>query len=191
MSCIKIISLFLISWFTTTLPAQNIKNLDRKRGFKNLKIGEKVFKYADYFEWKGTAPNGYQIYQLRPTDTLDIKQYRQIGHIPIQQLFLMAYEGKIYEIRVSLAAESFEEMKTILTQAYGEPNQGEEPCALLETELTKRMNCGWIGESMLLLCSLVVRKGEEEKPETILGFQDYRLVSQMKKELTQEAVDDL
>jgi hypothetical protein len=163
------------------LTAQNIQQLDKKKGFKDIKIGNEIKPLLDSgrFEFKRSADNGYNIYQA--TDTT-----QKLGHIPILEFNLLTYQKKIHEIRLLLDFANFEQIKEILVKAYGEPN--EKPCEELEIEAGKRIDCFWKGSSIFLWCS-AVDYGDYKK--SIIGFKDFKMVEKMKKELTQKALGDL
>lgn len=160
--------------------AQDIRQLEKKRAFKDLKIGEEFSKYKDRFEFVRQAETGHNIYKAID-DTI------KIGHLPIEELNLLVYNKKIYEIRLKLDIGTFEQVKEILFQAYGEPN--DKPCEELELEeLGKRIDCFWKGESMFLWCSAIDFK---DFKKAMIGFKDLKMAERMKKELTKKAVGDL
>jgi hypothetical protein len=96
------ISLLLIL-FNACLQAQNTSELDRRNGFKDIKLGspidsvkDAVFK-KDIIELKMFPA---KIYETRHPD------YKSIGEVAVQKLQLKTYKGLIYEINVYLPKDS-------------------------------------------------------------------------------------
>jgi hypothetical protein len=158
------ISIFIS--FQCALSAQDLANLDRKNGFKDLKLGAGFDKVKTKFDSAGKTENGYLIYNS--------KEYKSI------------YKNKIHEIRILTEFTTFEEVKTVLMEAFGEPK--DKPCELLEVEQGKRTDCAWKAENVLLWCTAIEFKDYQK---TIIGYKAYKLAENMKKELTKKAVGDL
>jgi len=86
-------------FISTALCAQNLTELDRRNGFKSIKLGnpidsvkEAVFK-KDIVELK-TFPA--KIYESKHLD------YKSIGEVQVKKLEIKTYRDLIYEINVSL-----------------------------------------------------------------------------------------
>jgi hypothetical protein len=109
-----IISFLLIS-INTCLWAQNTAELDRRNGFKNIKLGspidsvkEAIFK-KDFLEQKMFPA---KIYETRHAD------YIMIGEVPVKKLELKTYKGLVYEINVFLPKDP--RVMQGLEKSYGE-----------------------------------------------------------------------
>jgi hypothetical protein len=89
----------LLAVITSPLSAQDVTELDRRNGFKNIKLGspidsvkEAVFK-KDIVELK-TFPA--KLYETRHAD------YKTIGEVEVKKVELKTYKNLIYEINVFL-----------------------------------------------------------------------------------------
>ncbi|HEY3403455.1 MAG TPA: hypothetical protein VGK59_08720 [Ohtaekwangia sp.] len=82
---------------TTTVPGQDISELERRNGFKDIKLGsiadsvkgaklKKEFKERDQFPAK--------LYTVSHPD------YESVGEVKVKDLELKSYKGLIYEIRI-------------------------------------------------------------------------------------------
>lgn len=90
---------FLLLFINACLLAQNTSELDRRNGFRNIKLGspidsvkEAVFK-KDIIELKMFPA---KIYETKHTD------YKSIGEVVVKKLQLKTYKSLIYEINVYL-----------------------------------------------------------------------------------------
>ena len=90
---------FLLILINACLLAQNTSELDRRNGFKVIKLGSPidsvkaaVFK-KDIIELKMFPA---KIYETKHTD------YKSIGEVAVKKLQLKTYKGLIYEINVYL-----------------------------------------------------------------------------------------
>lgn len=90
---------FLLILINACLLAQNTSELDRRNGFKDIKLGstidsvkEAVFK-KDIIELKMFPA---KIYETKHTG------YKSIGEVAVKKLQLKTYKGLIYEINVYL-----------------------------------------------------------------------------------------
>lgn len=90
---------FLLILINACLLAQNTSELDRRNGFKDIKLGSPidsvkaaVFK-KDIIELKMFPA---KIYETKHTD------YESIGEVAVKKLQLKTYKGLIYEINVYL-----------------------------------------------------------------------------------------
>ncbi|MCS6973917.1 MAG: hypothetical protein N2044_00130 [Cyclobacteriaceae bacterium] len=90
--------LFLLIGFTSSLHAQdNLTELDKRNGFKQIKLGMPVdsipgVKLKKTFTEKGNHPA--VLYEVIHPD------YQNIGEVKVQKIELKAYQGKVYEIVV-------------------------------------------------------------------------------------------
>ncbi len=182
--------LFLLICVIFLLPftalSQDIQVLDKKKGFKEIVIGDSIQNYRSSFKFIEKAPDGYEVYGIREENPAAVKKYAQLGYIPIQQLNLLVYKNVIHEIRIFFAIEAFEDLKTILMKGYGEPN--ETPCEISESEAGTRSDCKWRGAIIALWCSAI---NVPEKQKVVVGFRNFEMVKKMRKELTSAAVNDL
>jgi len=92
------ISLLLIL-FNACLQAQNTSELDRRNGFKDIKLGSPIDSVKDAVLKKDIIELKMfpaKIYETRHTD------YKSIGEVAVQKLQLKTYKGLIYEINVYL-----------------------------------------------------------------------------------------
>jgi hypothetical protein len=111
---IVVISVLLVI-ITSTLSAQNVSELDRRNGYKSIKLGtaidsvkEAVFK-KDIIELK-TYPA--KLYETRHPD------YKTIGEVEVKKLELKTYKNLIYEINVFLPKDP--RVMQGLEKSYGE-----------------------------------------------------------------------
>jgi len=109
-----IISLLLIL-INSSLWAQNTAELDRRNGFRNIKLGnpidsvkEAVFK-KDIMEQKMYPA---KIYETRHTD------YKSIGEVSVKKIELRTYKDLIYEINIVLPKDP--RVMQGLEKSYGE-----------------------------------------------------------------------
>jgi hypothetical protein len=85
--------------FNACLQAQNTSELDRRNGFKDIKLGSPIDSVKDAVLKKDIIELKMfpaKIYETRHTD------YKSIGEVAVQKLQLKTYKGLIYEINVYL-----------------------------------------------------------------------------------------
>jgi hypothetical protein len=94
---------FLLLFISTCLLAQSTSELDRRNGFKDIKLGSPidsvkavVFK-KDIAELKMFPA---KIYETKHTD------YTSIGEVAVKKIQLKTYKGLIYEINVYLPKDA-------------------------------------------------------------------------------------
>lgn len=109
-----IISLLLIL-INSSLWAQNTAELDRRNGFRNIKLGnpidsvkEAVFK-KDIMEQKMYPA---KIYETKHAD------YKSIGEVPVKKIELKTYKDLIYQINIVLPKDP--RVMQGLEKSYGE-----------------------------------------------------------------------
>lgn len=97
----KLIILFcsLLVFLSSALQAQNVSELDRRNGFKSIKLGspidsvkDAVFK-KDIVELKSFPA---KIYETKHSD------YKSIGEVAVKKVELKTYKDLVYEINVFL-----------------------------------------------------------------------------------------
>ncbi len=168
------------------IKAQNIEALDKKKGFKDIIIGDSIQRYLPFFKYKERAIDGYDVFVIKEESPEAIRRYAQLGYLPIQQLNLLVYKSRIHEIRIFFALEAYEDLKSILTKVYAEPN--ETPCETIKNDSGSRSDCRWRGEKINLWCSAI---DIPEKQKVVVGFSNFEMVIKMRKELTAAAIKDL
>ncbi len=106
---------FLLILINTSLLAQNASELDRRNGFKDIKLGSPidsvkgaVFK-KDILEQKMFP---VKIYETKHPD------YKSIGEVAVKKIELKTYKGLIYEINVYLPKD--QRVMQGLEKSYGE-----------------------------------------------------------------------
>ncbi len=111
----SIIISFLLILLNTCLWAQNTAELDRRNGFKSIKLGNPIdsvkeaeFK-KDIIELKMFPA---KIYETRHAD------YKSIGEVTVKKLELKTYKGLVYEINVFLPKDP--RVMQGLEKSYGE-----------------------------------------------------------------------
>jgi hypothetical protein len=111
----SIIISFLLILINACLWAQNTAELDRRNGFKSIKLGnpidsvkEAAFK-KDIIELKMFPA---KIYETRHAD------YKSIGEVAVKKLELKTYKGLVYEINVFLPKDP--RVMQGLEKSYGE-----------------------------------------------------------------------
>ncbi len=105
-------TLLLVSLFVTSfaLQAQN-KELDKRNGFKNIKLLSKATDYPELKFNKNQEEEDKAVY-IRSSGAL-----QKIGTIPIKELNVYTYKGLIYRIEVSTGKNTT--LYKGLTKAYG------------------------------------------------------------------------
>jgi len=111
----SIIICFLLILINSSLWAQNTAELDRRNGFKNIKLGnpidsvkEAVFK-KDILEQKMFPA---KIYETRHAD------YKTIGEVTVKKIELKSYKDLVYEINIVLPKDP--RVMQGLEKSYGE-----------------------------------------------------------------------
>ena len=111
--------LYIILIFcSSSILAQDLSELDRRNGFKDIKLTSDINQYSDLIlneklldedvpEARGYAP--------KPGS------YTHIGEIPIEELQVFAYKSKVYMIKVHTPKD--ENLVKGLKKAFGEPRQ--------------------------------------------------------------------
>lgn len=88
-------ALFLL--FSTTLLAQHSAELEKRNGFKDIKLGSPVDSVKGIsFKEDITNKEG----QVSKVYKVDHPDYKKIGEVAVEDLELTAYKGSIYLIKV-------------------------------------------------------------------------------------------
>ncbi len=93
--------LFLAS--VQAIRAQDISELERRNGFKDIKLGALVDSV------KGAIPDKDIIERKEftaKTYLVDYPDYKKIGDVPIKEILLKTYRGYIYEIIVTTVKDA-------------------------------------------------------------------------------------
>ena len=178
----KIFAYILFLFLYTYTNGQDISKLDQKNGFKDINLGANIKKFIHKFDKEEDGKGiGYDIYSTKDS-------YEYIGYIPIEKVSIFVYKEKVHEIKVFIDLEMYEDVKKVLSKAYGE--LAEDACQEMSNEEEEQLIkiCSWKGKQVMLWCSYTSMK---EFKKTMIGFQNKVLIAQMKKELTQKAADDL
>ena len=111
----SIIFCFLFMCISTGLWAQNTSELDRRNGFKDIKLGSPIdsVKGAE-FKKDIMEQNIFpvKIYETKHPD------YKSIGEVVVKKIELKVYKGLIYEINVFLLKD--QRVMQGLEKSYGE-----------------------------------------------------------------------
>lgn len=93
----ELITLTLIS-FAATLYAQDIAELERRNGFKEIKLGSSIDSVKGAAFKKDITERKEFPAKIYETDHPD---YMLIGDVPVKEISLKVYNGLIYEIDVT------------------------------------------------------------------------------------------
>ena len=108
------ISLFLFSLISIAALSQNVGELEKRNGFKDIKLGMHIdsvkgYKLKKEFKEKEEFPA--KLYEVENTD------YEKIGEVKISKVELKTYKDLIYEINV--IANKDERLMKALESLYG------------------------------------------------------------------------
>ena len=93
----KVLITLLLSIVTTSGICQDISELDKRNGFKNIKLGypiDSVQGYKLLKEFKERDEFPAKLYEV------DNPDYKSIGEVKVNKVELKTYKDLIYEIRV-------------------------------------------------------------------------------------------
>ncbi|NJL13248.1 MAG: hypothetical protein HC913_09775 [Microscillaceae bacterium] len=178
--------LFFLLFLGAYIQAQSPENLEKKSGFKDIVLGDSIKNFRPWFKYLDTSPNGYEVYIIREENPESRPRYGNLGYLPLQQLNLLVFEGRILEIRLFFLLEQYQDIQNILYKAYGPPNG--QACETTETEAGNRTDCAWQTKRIGLWSSAI---NLPENQKVVVGFQHFKLISQMRRALTQAALKDL
>lgn len=106
---------FLLIVINTGLWAQNTSELDRRNGFKDIKLGSPIDSVKDAVLKKEIMEQKMfpaKIYETKHPD------YKTIGEVAVKKIELKTYKGLIYEINVFLPKD--QRVMQGLEKSYGE-----------------------------------------------------------------------
>lgn len=106
---------FLLIVINTGLWAQNTSELDRRNGFKDIKLGSPIDSVKDAVLKKEIMEQKIfpaKIYETKHPD------YKTIGEVAVKKIELKTYKGLIYEINVFLPKD--QRVMQGLEKSYGE-----------------------------------------------------------------------
>jgi hypothetical protein len=112
----RILVAFISMLFTVSLHAQDISELDRRNGFKEIRLGIQIdsIKGAEYkkdiIERKEFPAS---IYETEHPD------YMKIGEVAVKKISIKTYKGLIYEIDVTTG--KYPNVMRGLEKLYGKP----------------------------------------------------------------------
>ncbi len=106
---------FLLIIINTSLWAQNTSELDRRNGFKDIKLGSPIDSVKDAVFKKDIIEQ-----QMFPAKIYETKHadYKTIGEVVVKKIELKTYKGLIYEINVFLPKD--QRVMQGLEKSYGE-----------------------------------------------------------------------
>ena len=93
----ELITLLLFS-VAATLYAQDVTELERRNGFKEIKLGSSIDSVKDATFKKDITERKEFPAKIYETDHPD---YMVIGDVPVKEISLKVYNGLIYEIDVT------------------------------------------------------------------------------------------
>jgi len=166
---LRTILLFTTLAFSLAVTAQNVAELERRNGFKDLKLGmhidsvkgEKKFK-KDFLEQNEFPARIY---------TVDHPDYKRIGEVPVNKVEVKTYKDIVYHIHV--VADKDPRLMKALESIYG----GSEYDLKKETYF-------WKGHTLILKFRAHSRNQLE------MAFTSY-LILQMMKEDKGKKVEDI
>lgn len=125
---------FTIVISTHILSAQNIAELERRNGFKDLKLGMSIDSVKGYkFKKDFKEKNEFEakLYSVEHPD------YAKIGEVPVNKVEIKTYKGTVYQIHI--VTEKDPRLMKALQSIYG----------LAEYDL-KRETYFWKGQNLIL-----------------------------------------
>lgn len=178
----KLLVYILFLCFINSAYAQNITQLDKKNGFRDILLGDSISKFIHKFDKEEDGKGrGYDIYSSK-------NSYEYIGYIPIEKVSIFVYKDIIHEVKIFTSLDMYEDVKQVLSKAYG--TLEEESCQEISNEEEEQLIkiCMWKGKRVNLWCSYTSVK---DFKKTLIGFQNKYLITKMKKELIKQATNDL
>jgi hypothetical protein len=106
----------LICLFGNLTFAQSVEELDKRNGFKDIKLATEVHLYEG-LEYKEEVPNEH--FKQLSVYTKKKGYYESIGSIKIHDVEVLAYNGEVYKIKV--VTEKNPKLYSGLKKAFGEP----------------------------------------------------------------------
>lgn len=160
--------LFLSIFVSVHCFCQDLSELDRRNGFKDIKLGEPIdsvsgTKLSKEFKEKNEYPA--KLYSVKNSD------YEKIGEVKVHKVELKTYKDLIYEIRVVVSKDP--RVMKALESLYGKA----------EYDL-KNDTYFWKTENLIL------KFESEGRNKLVLLYVSYGLHNKMKEDKSQK-VDDI
>jgi hypothetical protein len=95
--------LLLLVVITIQVRSQDISELERRNGFKNIKLGMRIDSLTGAHYKKDSKVNDEFVVKLY---TVEDEQYSKIGEVAIDKIEIVAYKDLIYEITVVTPKDS-------------------------------------------------------------------------------------
>jgi hypothetical protein len=166
----KLTTTLLFIIFSTSIYAQDISELDRRNGFKEIKLGAHIDSI------KG-AELKKEIIELKefPASVYETEDpdYMTIGNVAVKKIFLKTYKGLIYEIEVTTPKDP--NIMRGLEKSYGKATYS------IRTE-----SYYWKGETL----SLVYKGHRKELKLTYKSGPVISLMYEDKGKKVEEVADD-
>ncbi len=150
-------SLLLISIVNYASLAQTTTELDRRNGFKNIKLGYPIDSINGYLFKKELIEKGEFPVKLYSVQNEDLKT---IGDVPVESIEVLTYQNLIYKIFVVTAKDA--RLMKALEKAFGKA-----------TYVVRTGSYNWKGENL----SLYFVGG---KTNIQLTYRSYPLIAKMK-----------
>jgi len=112
----KALFILFLSLTTVMLQAQSVEELDKRNGFKDIKLATEVHLYEG-LEYKEEIPDEH--FKQLAVYTKKKGYYESIGSIKIHNVEVLAYNGEVYKIKV--ITEKNPKLYSGMKKAFGEP----------------------------------------------------------------------
>jgi hypothetical protein len=157
----------LVAW-SYSLAAQNTAELERRNGFKSIKLGQPIDSVTGAsFRKDSKEKNEYPVKVYEVTD----ETLEKIGEVNVRKVEVKTYKDNIYEIRV-ITDKDVRLMKG-MTKAFGEPKY------ILVTD-----SYNWVAPTLSLTFK------DFSKNEILLTYRYYPLLKQMQLDKGKK-IDDI
>jgi hypothetical protein len=148
----KIILLFfiLLIVYTPTINCQTIDNLDSKNGYKDLKLGTPKSLIKD------------KIYDCTPSGNCLLKgdDYRKIGNVIIDQVWLKFSDDKLFFILLELSGqENVDNLMSIYVETFGKATSREKDQLIVY----------WEGKDVVLRYEIIIGDDATVKATAIIS----------------------
>jgi hypothetical protein len=158
---------FILLVSAHNLTAQQITELERRNGFKDLKLGMKIDSVKGYKFRKDFKERGEFDAKLF---SVEYPGYARIGEVPVTKVELKTYKDQVYQIHV--VAEKDPRLMKALESIYG----------LAEYDM-KRETYFWRGQSLILK----FRSYSKNQLEMI--YTSFLVLDQMKDDKGKKVID--
>jgi hypothetical protein len=153
----RLIILVMLLQSIVTVKAQNSAELDKRNGFKNIKLGYPIDSIKGCLFIKELKEKGeFPVKQY----SVDHQEYKKIGDVAVQDIQLLTYQNMIYKIFVTTDKDP--RLMKALEKAFGQA-----------TFVLRSSTYNWKGENL----SLYFLAG---KNSIELTYRSYPLIAKMK-----------